>query len=408
MSTIASITEPPTSPVVASTPVASTPSASEMLDSATSPLSSGASSKKYSCTHCPQTFTRQHNLKSHLLIHSQEKKFTCETCSSKFRRIHDLKRHLKLHTGERPYLCNKCGRRFARGDALIRHTKATGTCSVAFVSGDAKDEDMLDEQYPLPSAPTSPRASFAEGTEDLSHKRTSISNLTNPTHLPSIVAAAPKSAPVDSTGSTSRYSTPSLSLPPISSPLPQSAPSIPPTATFQRRESHYAGEDRILSQFPSPTENSSEPLPVEEETKSTPNVNSGAPIANSQITPSPSSLNLFSQSIQRQSVPSPSHAAGSSPMGSHRTSEAPVNAHSISTLLTSHYPQRNSVGSSYVSPPSSIHPSEGFEAGEKGKSAESPWQIIRMLENRVRALEERLNSAEGRVSFLEGQLTSHR
>lgn len=407
MSTIASITEPPSSPVVASTPVATTPSASEMLDSATSPLSSGASSKKYSCTHCPQTFTRQHNLKSHLLIHSQEKKFTCDTCSSKFRRIHDLKRHLKLHTGERPYLCNKCGRRFARGDALIRHTKASGTCSVAFVSGDSKDEDMLDEQYTLPSAPTSPRASFSEVTEDLPHKRTSISNITNPPHLPSIVAAASKNAPADSTGSSSRYSTPSLSLPPISSPLLQSASSIPSTASFQRRESHYT-EDRILSQFPSPTGNASEPTSVEEETKTTSNANPVAPLANSQITPSPSSLALFSQSIQRQSAPSPSNATVTSPMGSHRASEAPVNAHSISTLLTSHYPQRSSAGSSYVSPPSSIHPSEGFEAGEKGKSSESPWQIIRMLENRVRALEERLNSAEGRVSFLEGQLTNHR
>lgn len=100
--------------------------------------SSSASSKKFQCPHCPQTFTRHHNLKSHLLIHSQEKKFICQTCSSKFRRIYDLKRHLKLHTGERPYLCEKCGRRFARGDALIRHIKTTGTCSSAFEDGETE------------------------------------------------------------------------------------------------------------------------------------------------------------------------------------------------------------------------------------------------------------------------------
>lgn len=101
-------------------------------------ISSSSSSKKFQCPHCPQTFTRHHNLKSHLLIHSQEKKFICQTCSSKFRRIYDLKRHLKLHTGERPYLCEKCGRRFARGDALIRHIKTTGTCSSAFEDGETE------------------------------------------------------------------------------------------------------------------------------------------------------------------------------------------------------------------------------------------------------------------------------
>ncbi|KAL2821037.1 hypothetical protein BJX63DRAFT_418084 [Aspergillus granulosus] len=87
------------------------------------------STKKHRCPYCATEFTRHHNLKSHLLTHSQEKPFVCQTCQSRFRRLHDLKRHAKLHTGERPHICPKCGRRFARGDALARHNKGQGGCA---------------------------------------------------------------------------------------------------------------------------------------------------------------------------------------------------------------------------------------------------------------------------------------
>ncbi|KAL4933619.1 C2H2 zinc finger protein [Aspergillus undulatus] len=87
------------------------------------------SAKKHRCPYCQTEFTRHHNLKSHLLTHSQEKPFVCTTCQSRFRRLHDLKRHQKLHTGERPHICPKCGRRFARGDALARHNKGQGGCA---------------------------------------------------------------------------------------------------------------------------------------------------------------------------------------------------------------------------------------------------------------------------------------
>ncbi|WEW60073.1 hypothetical protein PRK78_005557 [Emydomyces testavorans] len=87
------------------------------------------SAKKHRCPYCSTEFTRHHNLKSHLLTHSQEKPYVCQTCQSRFRRLHDLKRHTKLHTGERPHICPKCGRRFARGDALARHNKGSGGCA---------------------------------------------------------------------------------------------------------------------------------------------------------------------------------------------------------------------------------------------------------------------------------------
>jgi hypothetical protein len=116
----ASATTPTTERFSATTPT--TP----FSPSATTP---GGSRGKHTCPHCQQSFTRHHNLKSHLLTHSQEKPFVCNSCQSRFRRLHDLKRHSKLHTGERPHVCHKCGRKFARGDALARHTRAEGGCA---------------------------------------------------------------------------------------------------------------------------------------------------------------------------------------------------------------------------------------------------------------------------------------
>lgn len=75
---------------------------------------------------CDKAFTRQYNLKSHLLTHTNTRPFRCDFpgCDLAFSRQHDRKRHFNLHLGIKPHTCEVCGRGFARLDALGRHLTA--------------------------------------------------------------------------------------------------------------------------------------------------------------------------------------------------------------------------------------------------------------------------------------------
>lgn len=127
-----------------------------LLEPSPSPVPVG---KKHQCPYCSTTFRRHHNLKSHLLTHTQERPYVCQTCEQRFRRIHDLKRHTKLHTGERPFVCQKCGRSFARGDSLNRHLLPPGGCTGR--GKDRPDEDVnLDFET---ESDEGPKTSYTKG-----------------------------------------------------------------------------------------------------------------------------------------------------------------------------------------------------------------------------------------------------
>ncbi|KAJ2320528.1 hypothetical protein GGI00_006217 [Coemansia sp. RSA 2681] len=66
---------------------------------------------------------------------SPARPFKCETCDQSFSRNHDLKRHVKIHSGVKPHKCPKCGKSFGRSDALKRHSMVKRCRSSTTTSG---------------------------------------------------------------------------------------------------------------------------------------------------------------------------------------------------------------------------------------------------------------------------------
>lgn len=55
--------------------------------------------KPFVCAVCGTTFTRQHSLNYHMLIHNNESRFACPECDRTFRHPSHFKEHLRKHTG---------------------------------------------------------------------------------------------------------------------------------------------------------------------------------------------------------------------------------------------------------------------------------------------------------------------
>jgi len=74
---------------------------------------------KTSCTVCGKSV---HNIKDHMLLHS-EPKFQCETCPKKFKRESCLEHHRKrVHLNIREFKCPTCNKEFSAERHLKQHT----------------------------------------------------------------------------------------------------------------------------------------------------------------------------------------------------------------------------------------------------------------------------------------------
>ncbi|KAI8912616.1 hypothetical protein EDD86DRAFT_201868 [Gorgonomyces haynaldii] len=82
----------------------------------------------YTCTApgCAKRFSKASSLKTHLASHhnGKPKPFSCAHCPQSFSRSHDLKRHMYIHSQDKPFVCPRCNRGFSRRDALRRHEKS--------------------------------------------------------------------------------------------------------------------------------------------------------------------------------------------------------------------------------------------------------------------------------------------
>ncbi|TMW53048.1 hypothetical protein DOY81_001911, partial [Sarcophaga bullata] len=78
---------------------------------------------KYVCGQCGFAFKEKHNLRSHLLRHSNQKNFSCSLCLKKFFTKSELRLHEYRHKAERPYVCKHCGMGFLSANSLGQHLR---------------------------------------------------------------------------------------------------------------------------------------------------------------------------------------------------------------------------------------------------------------------------------------------
>ncbi|EPS42670.1 hypothetical protein H072_3304 [Dactylellina haptotyla CBS 200.50] len=370
------------------------PRASISSDPRASISSASGSRGKHECPNCHQTFTRHHNLKSHLLTHSHEKPFQCITCQSRFRRLHDLKRHQKLHTGERPHVCDSCGRRFARADALARHNRGEGGCAgrrssmtglndpgydgVDGMEGieHTGDDEAMDD---YPESPTGGRKAVslpnARSRHSYSRARAQARQAQNlqPAPLP------PRSA--------SNHSYPPINpnLPSgFAAPAPPSINTSQPNAPSILQQGNLTDSPRALS--PS---NPGFPVPPHDSTSLGPVIRSPS-FSSTSFHHQPSLDSNRRQSTVGQSGYSLPQPAQTSPRG-----------HNAPLPGTMSRP--GSFSSTHLAPPDAL---AGGQSNIFNSGTEGIWSYIKELEKRVRELEEKNQNMETKLQTLTNERQS--
>jgi len=80
--------------------------------------------EKFACRVCLKVFTRNSDVKAHILrVHCGDRRYPCTMCGKRFKESTHLRKHLYTHTGERPHYCQLCTKGFQTSSDLKRHKR---------------------------------------------------------------------------------------------------------------------------------------------------------------------------------------------------------------------------------------------------------------------------------------------
>ncbi|CAH2235734.1 jg11393 [Pararge aegeria aegeria] len=78
----------------------------------------------YVCDHCGKKFLYRHEIKTHLINHSDTRQYVCETCGKGFRRVSSLRDHINnLHKAREPAKCEHCNKVYKSANNLKIHLR---------------------------------------------------------------------------------------------------------------------------------------------------------------------------------------------------------------------------------------------------------------------------------------------